>query len=248
MSEGEVKLPKLISRDEKVELWFYFLYFGLGLIGTALVGLIFDSIRASQPASSHYAFLIVAISTDILALLFIVWLMKRDIGDFGLRKFGGLAFPLVVIGVAVVFMIVSELISAPLRSGFLFNGMTGPPWIGYGAPRSLLATPIALTFALTYTLMSAFYQEFVFRGVLLARMTEIFGSTNKAVLVSSIMFSLMHVYQGIYVLPGHFLFAVSLCWMYLRCKSLWPLVIGHFLVNGVFLVQQFNATQRLLHL
>lgn len=68
-------------------------------------------------------------------------------------------------------------------------------------------------------------EELLFRGILLHRWARRWG-TGPAVIASSVLFAVLH---GEWI--GHFLFAVAMCALYLRTRTLWLPILGHALSN-----------------
>jgi membrane protease YdiL (CAAX protease family) len=80
-------------------------------------------------------------------------------------------------------------------------------------------------------LANSLYEEFVWRGFLLRRFSQLFGSAFTGLLVSSFLFASYHLYQGS---AGFVLAAFSgLIWgaATLATRSLWPAVVAHTLFN-----------------
>jgi membrane protease YdiL (CAAX protease family) len=72
-----------------------------------------------------------------------------------------------------------------------------------------------------------FVEESLFRGFLLHRWARRWG-TGPAVIASSALFAVLH---GEWI--GHFLFAVAMCALYLRTRTLWLPILAHALSNLV---------------
>lgn len=82
-------------------------------------------------------------------------------------------------------------------------------------------------------LVSALSEELVTRSYLITRLRAMFDSTLWAVVISAVLFASYHIYLGP---PG---FLNALCFgllfgvAFLLTKTIWPLVIAHFLLNMV---------------
>jgi membrane protease YdiL (CAAX protease family) len=71
-------------------------------------------------------------------------------------------------------------------------------------------------------------EELLFRGLILRGFLARYR-TSTAILVSSILFALVHVNP--YQFCTAFLMGVFLAWLFLRTRSLWPCIIAHALFN-----------------
>lgn len=87
-------------------------------------------------------------------------------------------------------------------------------------------------------LIPAVCEEFLFRGVILTGLLPL-GKT-KAVLLSSLMFMLMHgnIQQTFF----QFVFGVILAILFLKTFSLWTVMLAHFVNNAVVVLWQFFAS------
>jgi membrane protease YdiL (CAAX protease family) len=82
-------------------------------------------------------------------------------------------------------------------------------------------------------LLAGFGEEVVFRGFLLAVLTPAFGDPWTALLVSSLAFGVLHVYQGSYGILRTATLGGMLGLSVVIESSLWPAVIIHVLVDLV---------------
>jgi membrane protease YdiL (CAAX protease family) len=111
-------------------------------------------------------------------------------------------------------------------------------WIGLSSPKALLPFLVPrgtgqkfLAFLLVTVV--AVTEETVFRGYLIHRFSNITGSPAVAVLVSSVIFSLGHGYQGPAALIVVFLLGVIFSLIFLIRKNLVAPIIMHFLQDFV---------------
>lgn len=81
------------------------------------------------------------------------------------------------------------------------------------------------------TLVSAFAEEWVFRSYLLTRMCDEGMGSARAVLCSSALFAMYHIYQGVEAFVDIFLSGCLFAVFFLCVRRIWPLVIAHFLWN-----------------
>ncbi len=98
-----------------------------------------------------------------------------------------------------------------------------------GGTIDLGSTPDSLLMILTVAILPAFVEEFAFRGVVMGTLRPY--SEGAAILISSATFALMH---GNFVqMPFTFCCGLVFAYMDIKCNSLLPSVIVHFLNNGL---------------
>lgn len=140
------------------------------------------------------------------------------------------------VGLGIVLFVPFSFLVAFLESALQGIGLSGPP---VQLP-SFLAARDTLQFVLAAFLVTvvAFTEEIIFRGYLIRRLTAVTGSTPLAVLLSAVIFSLGHGYEGaagvITVGTMGLLFALVYIW---RGSLVVPIVI-HFLqdFSGIVLM------------
>ena len=101
---------------------------------------------------------------------------------------------------------------------------------------------LALLLALTWTL-AAVGEETVFRGYLPTRISDVLGNGRAglvaAVLVTSVLFGLLHTEQGVIGVVVTFLDAIFFSAVRLRYGSLWASVLAHGMNNTLGLTAVF---------
>jgi membrane protease YdiL (CAAX protease family)/GNAT superfamily N-acetyltransferase len=98
-------------------------------------------------------------------------------------------------------------------------------WIERASDRPALTFPSWSVQFLVAVVVAPVLEEVFFRGILFQRWARRWGTRN-AVLASSALFAICH-----FELLGHFLFAVVMCALYLRTRSLWAPIVTHALNN-----------------
>ncbi len=83
---------------------------------------------------------------------------------------------------------------------------------------------------------AALCEEFLYRGFLLAWLVEKLGSGWWALVISSVIFALAHVYQGASGMARVALLGALLAYPVLRLGSLYPSMAAHFVIDVVALV------------
>lgn len=83
-------------------------------------------------------------------------------------------------------------------------------------------------------------EELLYRGFLLGRLRRLFGTTRcaslSAVTLQGLLFGLSHAYQGATGILVTASIGLVFGLLALRCRTLWPLVVGHGIVDTVSLV------------
>ena len=96
--------------------------------------------------------------------------------------------------------------------------------------------------ALSWTI-AAFGEEVLFRGFLQPRLAAAFGGTGGAGILAAfaqaLLFGLGHAYQGATGMLVTATLGLVFGLLYLRLRSLWPLVIAHGLIDSVGMLALF---------
>lgn len=156
---------------------------------------------------------------------FVLWIERRPLASIGVARPTWTDLGLGVGGAAVG--VLALLVTIPLRDA-----------LGLGPNEGALAIlqfPLWALFLIVIT--AAVTEEVLFRAYPIERLLEVTGSAWPAAVFSFVVFVLVHVpLWG----PGHVISisggSVVLIALYLRSRSLAPVVIMHFLVNLVLLI------------
>jgi len=85
-------------------------------------------------------------------------------------------------------------------------------------------------------LSAAIGEEVLFRGFMTLQLQKLFGGRKLfIVLITAVLFSLPHLYQGISGLVMTFLFGLVFGFIYMRFKNIWINIIVHGLIDSLFL-------------
>jgi membrane protease YdiL (CAAX protease family) len=91
---------------------------------------------------------------------------------------------------------------------------------------------LIVIFIVFYMALSAgFIEEAAYRGILRLVFQNNFEFNVKYVIVSSILFMVVHWEGGLRNLFSSFIFGLVCAILYLKLKNIWPLVIGHSIVD-----------------
>ena len=175
----------------------------------------------------------------IATVLFIAW----GSGD-GLRRFGISAVPwwkwMSVSLAALVFSLcshreVSAMFYGPLPDSYNQSSelvRSNVAHVKAGWPNTAMHS---MMFA-----VAAFAEELIMRGYLISRLSELFGRTWAAVLVSTAVFASYHIYEGTMAVVIIFLDGLAYSACLLVTKSLWPGATAHALSNALQLFVRVN--------
>jgi membrane protease YdiL (CAAX protease family) len=145
--------------------------------------------------------------------------------SLGLRPVGPRAMYLLPLGVMVVSLLSAAAYAAAVSG--LGVDLLQPPALD----RDILGTGVQRVVAvIAIVAWGPFAEELFFRGFILAALVEPLGPLRAAV-VSSALFAAAHVSIGA-ALPV-FVTGMLLAWLYLRTRSIWPLVTAHALQNFI---------------
>ncbi len=95
---------------------------------------------------------------------------------------------------------------------------------------------VKMLLAFSLVTVVAVAEETIFRGYLILRFRAVTGRTSAAVLLSSIVFSLGHGYEGIAGVISVFSLGVVLALVYLWRKCLVAPIVMHFLIDFVTII------------
>lgn len=89
---------------------------------------------------------------------------------------------------------------------------------------------------LTWSFANAWGEEIVVVMYLLTRLRQLGWGLPAALAASSVLRGSYHLYQGISAGLGNIVMGVVYGWYYWRTDRVWPLIIGHFLIDAVAFV------------
>ena len=105
--------------------------------------------------------------------------------------------------------------------------------------------PMLITGLLMVWITAAFLEEFIFRAYLINVLDKLLGSTKlsaaAAVLISSIIFGLLHAYQGLtgILLTGSLGLLAGIFYL-LNGRRIWPLILIHGLIDTIAFINIYN--------
>lgn len=180
-----------------------------------------------------------------IIMLYLVWLglKLRDQSwkDLGLSldsiNLKSLLLSFIVFVVAVGGFIVGSIVMASIVGIPTEADMSGYNYIQGNLPMLILAI-VAVFIA------SSFGEEVIYRGFLITRISEIGGSSKKwiwtAVLLSSIIFGLVHFNWGLMGIGQTFFMGLALAISYIVLdRNLWVLVFAHAYMDAILMVRMY---------
>lgn len=169
-----------------------------------------------------------------LVLLFLAGvslaLRRQGLGSLGLRRVGVLPLAAKMLAFAVVWSLFQLAVTMPVANHLSGSRQDLSPFDGLEGNLGMLLTLLLLSWTL-----AAFGEELAYRGFLLTRSREVFGSerlgTAVAVLATSLLFGFAHSEQGAIGVLVVSLDAVAFCLLRLHFGTLWAPVLAHGFIN-----------------
>ncbi|MBF6640751.1 CPBP family intramembrane metalloprotease [Flavobacterium sp. J49] len=91
-------------------------------------------------------------------------------------------------------------------------------------------------------LSAAIGEELLFRGFAFAQLERIIGNKKTIIiLVSAVLFSLPHLYQGISGLVMTFIFGIAFALIYNKYRNIWINILVHGLIDTLFLTLSYTG-------
>ncbi len=149
--------------------------------------------------------------------------------DFGLRVGGRQALMAVVLGVGVQLVVLPALYWVVLRFTSADPGQTAEQLVDRADG---VFSGLALVVAVV--IIAPVVEEWFYRGMLLSALARRTGAVVGAV-VSSLIFALIHGEP--ILIPGLFVFALSLSWLRIRTGRLGLAIIAHMAFNATTVIQ-----------
>ena len=102
---------------------------------------------------------------------------------------------------------------------------------------------ISIPIILLMSLATGVYEEVLFRGYLLTRLGQLFGSPVAAAVVSSLLFGSLHIYEGYAAVIIITIFGLVLAVCTLWRRSLVAAMVAHFLFNTFQLIMLYLISE-----
>ena len=193
-----------------------------------LLSLLFPQMRGFYLPDAAYE--LITLGTTIISL-FVPFLIYAMCIRIPMRTAIPLKAPEFSIVLPAVFICIGASMVASFGSGILQTMLS---WLGIYAPGNLGNMPTStgsatLLYLLNATLLPAFLEEFVFRGILMQSLRR-FGD-GFAVVISAVIFAAAH--GNLMVFPIAFVVGMCIGYFVIRTGSLWTGIIVHLLYNSM---------------
>lgn len=173
--------------------------------------------------------------TSLALLLYVLHQNGQSLGDIGVRfRFADIGHGiLLIVGSRLVFRIAYW---SMVRLYELEFGHAPPryisPLVGAGMAVSLL-----------FAVINPFFEELIVRAFLISEATLLTGSAGLAVIVSVLLQTSYHLYQGIPNAVGDGLMFLAFSVYYAKTRRLWPVILAHLWLD-VFAVIFYHLHAR----
>jgi CAAX protease family protein len=219
--------PRMLRLELGVVL---LLAFSPGILGLLLLGL------GPQGSAEVEAELVPSL-VGIIFQLFLSWSPVLVIGYLlarsreGWRGIGLTRFRPGDVGMGAVLWAASFVLVIVLAQLFQYFGQREVDFLSEGLPlwfRVVQAVSIAVTAGVT--------EEIVVRGYAQTRLEQLRVSTATILVVPTLLWGVLHVYQGLGAAMTIFGLGLMYAWYYHRTRRLWPLILAHTLFDMTQLV------------
>ncbi len=180
-------------------------------------------LKSLNPGTLMFLLISTIIMQWTIFLLLYVSVFRENTGlaGIGLKKIRGVDFLY-----AIAFLLSANLILTGLAWFLAKIGLPMPGEIGLLIPEDPFGRGVWVAVSFT----AGFCEETAFRGYLMTRLRIIgkFPSWIIPTIISAVVFGACHAYQG---WPGFIVistYGLMFSLLYLRTKTLWPLIIAHF--------------------
>lgn len=165
----------------------------------------------------------------VLAYHFL-WRDRRlGVAGFG-RRSPGFVVGYGVLGLAVVY---AALIAAVMVVGSVYLALGGElddPGATEDSGVALSAASLAVAYVISIT--AGITEEIIFRAYAITRLEEL-GWRRAAVWVPGVVFTVLHLYQGLAAIAFIGAITVVFTWLYRWKRSIWPVMVAHALFDAV---------------
>ena len=174
-------------------------------------------------------YLVASAAGPALMAVYLLWRDKRlGLAGFG-RRSPGFVIGYGLLGLVCVYI---ALIGAVIVASNIYVAFGGDLDDLGGDAAEVDFTAASLVVAYVISLTAGVTEEVVFRAYAITRLEEL-GWKRAAFIVPGLVFTLLHLYQGLFgaVLIGSV--TVVFTWLYRWRRSIWPVMVAHALFDSV---------------
>lgn len=169
----------------------------------------------------------------VIAALLVPWLRRRGWSPY---QVAGEPGPIdLVRGAGVWLLAVACYTSAALIFALLqpeiAQALASEPGFPGAAPSAIAVVLVSV--------VNPVFEEFLWLGYGITRLSPRIG-VRGAALLSVVLRTLVHLYQGPVILIGVLPLGVAFTWYYVRTQRLWPVVVAHALFDAMGLVYRMS--------
>lgn len=175
--------------------------------------------------------------TFIVIILFILsatFFQDGNLKSLNFKKLGFREFKIIILAYIVLELLMDFLIQPAVS--FLFNEPAD--YSAFGMIEG--NTALYLKWLFNMWISAAVGEELLFRGYAFSQLKRIIGDKKIIIVIlSAVLFSLPHLYQGISGLIMTFLFGIFFALLYNKYQNIWVNIIVHGLIDTLFLTLSY---------
>lgn len=170
----------------------------------------------------------------ILAILLLTFLQDGHLKALNFKKINGPEIRTIIV-CYIVLELFMDFVAQPLATQ-LFKEPADYSSFEFIAGN----TPAYFKYLAYMWISAAIGEELLFRAFAFSQLEKIFGnSPYTIVILSAVLFSLPHLYQGISGLLLTFLFGLAFGFIYMKSRNIWITILIHGMIDTVFLTLSY---------
>jgi membrane protease YdiL (CAAX protease family) len=204
----------------------------LAAIPSFIIGL--EGINDPQTISTDLSgaevlYLVTSAAGPAAMAVYLLWRDRRlGVAGFGRRSAGFIA-GYGLLGLVVVYL---SLFAAAMIAGNLYIAFGGDIDDLAGSDTEIDFTAASLIVAYVISITAGVTEEIVFRAYAITRLEEL-GWRRAAFIVPGVVFTVLHLYQGVWAIALIGGVTVAFTWLYRWRRSIWPVIVAHALFDAV---------------
>jgi membrane protease YdiL (CAAX protease family) len=187
-----------------------------------------QEITTDIPTLELLAMVAAAAGPAVLAYHFL-WRDKRlGVAGFGRRPIG-FVVGYGLLGLVAVYV---ALFTVFAIAWSIYVALGGDPDPAEPEESGVALTAASLAVAYVISITAGITEEIIFRAYAITRLEEL-GWRRAAVVVPGVVFTLLHLYQGLLAIVLIGAVTVAFTWLFRWKRSIWPVMVAHALFDGV---------------